>query len=88
MPITNKDLKKSKDLVEKLLKVNGEKYNDWLHTLHQQYIEDNQDLILQALSSFVGEDSSTNDDEIDLKENQAAKESNTTENVAAYKQTI
>ena len=56
LTISQKDLKKSKDLVEKLLKVNGNKYNDWLHQQHQQFIEENQDLILQALSAFTGEE--------------------------------
>ncbi|MEH7199762.1 hypothetical protein [Priestia megaterium] len=56
MTISQKELKKSKDLVEKLLKVNGNKYNDWLHQQHQQFIEENQDLILQALSAFTAEE--------------------------------
>ncbi|WP_394514524.1 hypothetical protein [Priestia aryabhattai] len=56
MTISQKELKKSKDLVEKLLKVNENKYNDWLHQQHQQFIEENQDLILQALSAFTGEE--------------------------------
>ncbi|MEQ7807657.1 hypothetical protein [Priestia aryabhattai] len=56
MTISQKELKKSKDLVEKLLKVNGNKYNDWLYQQHQQFIEENQDLILQALSAFTGEE--------------------------------
>lgn len=53
--VSQKDIKKSKDLVEKLLKVNDQKYNDWLHQQHQQFIEENQDLILQALSAFTGQ---------------------------------
>jgi len=56
LTISQKELKKSKDLVEKLLKVNGSKYNDWLHQQHQQFIEENQDLILQALSAFTGQE--------------------------------
>lgn len=56
LTISQKELKKSKDLVEKLLKVNGNKYNDWLHQQHQQFIEENQDLILQALSAFTSEE--------------------------------
>ncbi|MEJ9312571.1 hypothetical protein COJ21_23715 [Priestia megaterium] len=55
MTVSQKDIKKSKDLVEKLLKVNDQKYNDWLHQQHQQFIEENQDLILQALSAFTGQ---------------------------------
>ena len=56
LTISQKELKKSKDLVEKLLRVNGNKYNDWLHQQHQQFIEENQDLILQALSAFTGQE--------------------------------
>jgi hypothetical protein len=55
MTVSQKDVKKSKDLVEKLLKVNDQKYNDWLHQQHQQFIEENQELILQALSAFTGQ---------------------------------
>ncbi|EOO24171.1 hypothetical protein IIU_06806 [Bacillus cereus VD133] len=54
--VTQRDLKKSKDLVEKLLKVKGESYQNWLHAQHQQFIEGNQDLILEALTLFVEEE--------------------------------
>lgn len=54
--VTQRDLKKSKDLVEKLLMVKGESYQNWLHAQHQQYIEGNQELILEALTLFVGEE--------------------------------
>lgn len=59
MSITLKDLKKSKDIVERLLRINGENYNEWLQQLHQQYIEENQSLILEALSLFTGNDDSS-----------------------------
>ncbi|MHC5534707.1 hypothetical protein [Priestia megaterium] len=90
MPITNKDLKKSKDLVEKLLKVNGEKYNDWLHAQHQEYIENNQHLILEALSAFVGDDSSSKDNEKESKEESSESTVNTSsmENSSTFKQTV
>ncbi|WP_442869085.1 hypothetical protein [Bacillus sp. BP-3] len=39
--------------------VKGESYQNWLHTQHQQYIEGNQDLILEALTLFVGEEKET-----------------------------
>ncbi|HHL0974062.1 TPA: hypothetical protein ACQUHP_005777 [Bacillus cereus] len=54
--VTQKDLKKSRDLVEKLLKVKGESYQNWLHAQHQQFVEGNQDLILEALTLFVEEE--------------------------------
>ncbi|MBC6970930.1 hypothetical protein H9I32_00110 [Bacillus sp. Xin] len=54
--VTQRDLKKSRDLVEKLLKVKGESYQNWLHAQHQQFIEGNQELILEALTLFVEEE--------------------------------
>ena len=54
--VTQRDLKKSRDLVEKLLKVKGESYQNWLHVQHQQFIEGNQELILEALTLFVEEE--------------------------------
>lgn len=54
--VTQRDLKKSRDLVEKLLKVKGESYQNWLHAQHQQFVEGNQDLILEALTLFVEEE--------------------------------
>ncbi|WP_440604706.1 hypothetical protein [Bacillus sp. GB_SG_008] len=52
MAITQKELKKEREMVSNLLKANGEDYNHWLHLHHQKYIEENQDLILQALNAF------------------------------------
>lgn len=57
--VTQRDLKKSRDLVEKLLKVKGESYQNWLHAQHQQYIEGNQELILEALTLFVEDEKGT-----------------------------
>lgn len=54
MSVSQKELKKSRDLVAKLLKVDGQNYNDWLHHHHAQYIEENQDVILKALNAFAG----------------------------------
>ncbi|HDR4885410.1 TPA: hypothetical protein QCR18_004690 [Bacillus cereus] len=54
--VTQRDLKKSRDLVEKLLKVKGESYQNWLYAQHQQFVEGNQDLILEALTLFVEEE--------------------------------
>jgi hypothetical protein len=73
LTISQKELKKSKDLVEKLLKVNGNKYNDWLHQEHQQFIEENQDLILQALSAFTGEEEEEEKSEPKANEQSAVK---------------
>lgn len=69
MSVSLKELKKSRDLVAKLLKVEGQNYNDWLQYHHAQYIEGNQDVILKALNAFAG--SRTPDNTNKLKENSA-----------------
>jgi len=71
--VSQKDIKKSKDLVEKLLKVNDQKYNDWLHQQHQQFIEENQDLILQALSAFTGQGEEEEKNETKVNEQVSVK---------------
>ncbi|WP_255292114.1 hypothetical protein [Bacillus pseudomycoides] len=38
------------------MKVKGESYQNWLHAQHQQFIEGNQELILEALTLFVEEE--------------------------------
>ncbi|KMY52554.1 hypothetical protein AC623_20680 [Bacillus sp. FJAT-27231] len=68
MVVTSKELKKTKDLVEKLLKVNGQKYNDWLQEQHQQFIENNQNLILEALNAFSESDNKRTKSGDDKKE--------------------
>jgi hypothetical protein len=73
MTVSQKDVKKSKDLVEKLLKVNDQKYNDWLHQQHQLFIEENQDLILQALSAFTGQEEEEEKNEAKVNEQVSIK---------------
>lgn len=55
MGVSQKDLKKSRDLVEKLLFINNQDYNEWLHNQHLDFIEANQDTIMMALSAFTTE---------------------------------
>lgn len=55
MSVSQKDLKKSRDLVEKLLFINNQDYNEWLHNQHLDFIEANQDTIMMALSAFTTE---------------------------------
>ncbi|PFZ03375.1 hypothetical protein COL60_25810 [Bacillus pseudomycoides] len=52
MTITQKDLKKEKEMVSNLLKANGQNYNHWLHLHHQKCIEEHQDLVLKALQAY------------------------------------
>ncbi|PEI35731.1 hypothetical protein [Bacillus pseudomycoides] len=52
MAITQKDLKKEKEMVSNLLKANGQDYNHWLHLHHQKCIEEHQDLVLKALQAY------------------------------------
>lgn len=65
--ISQRELKKEKDMVANLLRANGEDYNHWLHLHHQKYIEENQDLVMKALQAYkavsteVKEDSKSNE---------------------------
>ncbi|MCU4981624.1 hypothetical protein CBR59_26945 [Bacillus thuringiensis] len=52
MAITQRELKKEKDMVANLLRANGQDYNHWLHLHHQKYIEENQDLVMKALQAY------------------------------------
>lgn len=65
--ISQRELRKEKDMVANLLRANGEDYNHWLHLHHQKYIEENQDLVMKALQAYkavsteVKEDSKSNE---------------------------
>jgi hypothetical protein len=65
--ISQRELRKEKDMVANLLKANGEDYNHWLHLHHQKCIEENQDLVMKALQAYkatpteVKEDSKANE---------------------------
>ncbi|MCC6082368.1 hypothetical protein COJ27_23385 [Bacillus cereus] len=67
MTISQRELRKEKDMVANLLRANGEDYNHWLHLHHQKYIEENQDLVMKALQAYkavsteVKEDSKSNE---------------------------
>lgn len=76
MSVSQKELKKSRDLVAKLLKVDGQTYNDWLQHHHAQYIEENQDVILKALNAFAGSRTAENSHDLkdDAKELEEAEE--------------
>ena len=46
---TKKEQTEAKNMVERILKLRHEKYDDWLYQTHLKVISDNQVLILQAL---------------------------------------
>ena len=54
MGATNRDLKQSKDLVQTLLTIQDLSYNDWLHEKHQEYIQKNQDVVMESLLHYKG----------------------------------
>ncbi len=72
--ITQRELKKEKDMVANLLRANGQDYNHWLHLHHQKYIEENQDLVMKALQAYKA--TST-----EVKEESKANESSQLSNV-------
>lgn len=46
-----KEQKQNKNFAEKLLRIQGKDYEVWLDAQHQIIIQENQDLILEALES-------------------------------------
>jgi hypothetical protein len=52
--VTSKDIKKQKDMITIILKTQGEKYNNWLYNIHQEFIDTrNQDVVMKALAAFA-----------------------------------
>lgn len=62
MSVTNRELKQSKDLVQTLLTIQDISYNEWLHEKHQEYIQENQDVVMKSLLHYkgVGEENKKN----------------------------
>ncbi|UOR10279.1 hypothetical protein [Halobacillus amylolyticus] len=54
MGATNREIKQSKDLVQTLLTIQDLSYNDWLHSKHQEYIQENQDVVMKSLLHYKG----------------------------------
>ncbi|UOQ91485.1 hypothetical protein MUO14_12915 [Halobacillus shinanisalinarum] len=52
MGATNREVKQSKDLVQTLLQVQDLSYNDWLHEKHQEYIQENQNVVMESLMQY------------------------------------
>lgn len=78
--ITQRELKKEKDMVANLLRANGQDYNHWLHLHHQKYIEENQDLVMKALQAYKA--TATEVKEVkEVKEDSKANESSQLSNV-------
>lgn len=51
--LTRKEQKKNKDLVEKLLLIQNKNYNEWLNDKHEEYIEENSNVLLETLEKAI-----------------------------------
>ncbi|MEK4649602.1 hypothetical protein EVJ20_13470 [Exiguobacterium sp. SH0S1] len=49
--MASKEQKQNRNFAEKLLRIRGKDYEEWLDEQHQQVIQDNQELILEALEA-------------------------------------
>ncbi|MCP3763726.1 hypothetical protein NLX67_15230 [Domibacillus sp. A3M-37] len=52
--MATKEQKNRKQFAEKLLRVKGLNYDEWLDSKHQEVIQDNQDVVMQALEMALG----------------------------------
>lgn len=49
--MASKEQKQNRNFAEKLLRIRGKDYEEWLDEQHQQVIQDNQELIMEALEA-------------------------------------
>lgn len=52
MSISPKDKKLTRELAMRILQVKGEDHSTWLHEQYKKVVEENQEVILQGLSSL------------------------------------
>jgi hypothetical protein len=52
--LATKEQKNRKQFAEKLLRVKGLNYDEWLDSKHQEVIQNNQDVVMQALEMALG----------------------------------
>lgn len=71
--MATKEQKNRKQFAEKLLRVKGLNYDEWLDSKHQEVIQDNQDVVMQALEMALG----TN---VDNSSDASADEDNASDN--------
>lgn len=74
--ISQRELKKEKDMVANLLRANGQDYNHWLHLHHQKYIEENQGLVMKALQAYEATATEVKEVKEDSKANESSQLSN------------
>lgn len=51
--MATKEQRQNKQYVEKLLQIQGVKYDDWVDDIHVEYVQSNNKLILEALDSKI-----------------------------------
>lgn len=51
--VTKKEQRQNKQFVEKLLLIENKKYEDWLNDKHEEYIQENNTLLLDALEKVI-----------------------------------
>lgn len=51
--MATKEQRQNKQFVEKLLQIQGIKYDDWVDAVHVEYMQSNNKLIFEALDSKI-----------------------------------
>lgn len=51
--LATKEQRQNKQFVEKLLQIQGIKYDDWVDEIHVEYMQSNNKLIFEALDSKI-----------------------------------
>jgi len=51
--VTKKEQKRNKEFVQKLLLVENKDYDEWLNEKHEEHIQENSELLLEALEKAI-----------------------------------
>lgn len=60
--MATKEQRQNKLFVEKILQIQGIKYDDWMDKIHQEFLQNNNQLILEALDSKINKRQETKEE--------------------------
>lgn len=84
--MASKEQKSRKQFAEKLLRIKGINYDEWLDSKHQEVIQENQDVVMQALEMALEvNDSSSNTTDSEPEDKEDEQQEDGQENLVSNK---
>lgn len=66
--MATKEQRQNKQFVEKLLQIQGVKYDDWVDEIHVEYMQSNNKLIFEALDSKINKTKDKKEEKVNVVE--------------------